>query len=341
MELKTLEELDGKRYVPWVAIAFAVANVASFAWEIFAGAPVSMPDAVWMYSHGGNFGPVTLDGEQWRLLTSMFLHYGAIHLVINLIGLLDGGRTVEKMYGHTGFVAIYLVSGLAGSLASAVRGVAVSAGASGAIFGVFGAFAAFLVLHRKRLDPAQVKKQSRGLVLFVVINVWLGLSIQGIDILAHAGGFGAGFLLGLALEIGTHEDQSTPKRSLLVGLLGAVLVLGASMVVPHRGNAQLAFVLKVVEAQRRGTDLLPAIRARSIPEDKLAERIESEVLKPWNNALETVGNPPMSTTDTMTKNGWEEIAQGLRTRDPDLVKKGQKRIAEAKNISSVLTEIRQ
>lgn len=340
MELETPEKMDGKRYVPWVAIAFAVANVASFAWEIFAGAPLSMPDAVWMFSHGGNFGPVTLDGEQWRLLTSMFLHYGAIHLVMNLIGLLDGGRTVEKMYGHAGMIAIYLVSGLAGSLASAVRGVAVSAGASGAVFGVFGAFAAFLLLHRKRLDAAQVKKQSRGLVIFVVINVWLGLSINGIDILAHAGGFGAGLLLGLALEIGTHQDQSTVKRSLLVGLIGGALVLGASMVVPRPDNAELTFVLKVVEAQRRGTDLLPAIQARSILEDRLADRIENEVLKPWNDALDAIGGRQMSAADTMTKNGWEEIAQGLRTRDTDLVKKGQKRLADAKAISSVMSTIR-
>jgi hypothetical protein len=272
---------------------------------------------------------VTLDGEQWRLFTSMFLHYGAIHLAMNMIGLLDGGRTVEKMYGHAGFIAIYLVSGLAGSLASALRGVAVSAGASGAIFGVFGAFAAFLILHRKRLDPAQVKKQSRGLLFFVAINVYLGLSIQGIDILAHAGGFGAGLLLGFALEVGTHQDQSTVKRSLLVGVLGAAIVLGGAMVVPGPENAELTFALKVLEAQRRGTDLLPAIRARSLPADKLADRIEKHVLKPWKDALDAAGNPMMSTTDTMTRDGWEEIARGLRTNDNKLVEKGQRRIAEA------------
>lgn len=113
------------------------------------------------------------------------------------------------------------------------------------------------------------------------------------------------------------------------------------MVVPKPVNAELTFVLKVVEAQRRGTDLLPAIRDRSIPEARLADRIEKEVLRPWNDALEAIGNPPMSTADTMTKNGWEEIAQGLRTRDSDLVKKGQKLLAEANAISSVLTEIRQ
>src|SRR5688572_25374045 len=121
---------EKRRQIPWVTIALAVANVAVFVWELSRGADAMEPTAQWMAEHGGNFGPVTLDGEQWRLLTSMFLHYGVLHIVMNMIGLLDGGRHVERMYGRAGFVAIYLVSGLAASLATSLRANVVSAGAS-------------------------------------------------------------------------------------------------------------------------------------------------------------------------------------------------------------------
>ena len=88
---------------------------------------------------GANFGPATKDGEWWRLATAMFLHFGILHLALNMWALWDGGRLVERLYGMRRFIAIYLISGVVGNLLSLiVRGdYAVSGGASGAIFGVY------------------------------------------------------------------------------------------------------------------------------------------------------------------------------------------------------------
>ena len=84
---------------------------------------------------GANFGPATQDGEWWRLGTAMFLHFGIIHLGLNLWALWDGGQLVERMYGSVRFTAIYFASGLTGNLLSLVanKGLAISGGASGAI----------------------------------------------------------------------------------------------------------------------------------------------------------------------------------------------------------------
>ena len=82
---------------------------------------------------GANFGPATQDGEWWRLGTALFLHFGIIHLSLNLWALWDGGQLVERMYGPVRFTVIYFSSGLAGNLLSLVanKGLAISGGASG------------------------------------------------------------------------------------------------------------------------------------------------------------------------------------------------------------------
>lgn len=321
---------------PWVAIFLAVANVAVFAWEISAGADPIQPTAPWMLEHGGNFGPVTLGGEPWRLLTSMFLHYGALHLVMNMVGLLDGGRHVERMYGHAGFLALYLVSGLAGSLASSVRGQAVSAGASGAVFGIFGAFAAFLLLHRDRLDREEVTKQARGLGIFLAYNIWFGVTAKGIDLLAHAGGLAAGFAVGLALEIGTDHKQSTVRRALLVGVLGVGLVFGLTLAAPTPTNAMMAFGPVESQVLDRWNALVKEAQAGTLEDDKLADVIENELLPAWRKAhadFERDGEGPLR-ADMLEyiearEEGWEIIAKGLRAGDEAMAGRGMARFSEA------------
>ncbi|MBA3394689.1 MAG: rhomboid family intramembrane serine protease [Deltaproteobacteria bacterium] len=327
------------RHIPWVTIVLAVANVAVFAWQLSAGAHAMQPTPQWMLEHGGNFGASTLDGEQWRLFTSMFLHYGVLHLVMNMIGLLDGGRHVERMYGRAGFLALYLVAGLAGSFATSLRSNVVSAGASGAIFGVFGAFAAFLVLHRKRLDKEEVAKQSRGLLVFLAYNIYFGVTAQGIDLVAHAGGLAAGFLAGLALEIGTHQDQSSVRRSLVVAVVGVGLVLGGAMLAspPTNAIADLGKVEAVV--LERWNKAVAEIQAGTMADDAAADVIEKELLPPWRKARlayekdgDGRGNekiyPLMVTYLTAREDGWAMIAQGLRAKDEALTKRGLERFAE-------------
>jgi len=148
---------------------------------------------------GAMYGPYIADGDYWRLFTAMFLHVGLTHLAFNGFGLFIFGQQVEKFYGPYRFGVIYILAGLAGSVASfALNDTAVGAGASGAIFGILGALVAFFVIHRDKLG--EFGRQSlTGFLILAAINLFIGFSIPNVDNFAHMGGFAAGFALTLPL----------------------------------------------------------------------------------------------------------------------------------------------
>ena len=149
---------------------------------------------------GANYPPAVLgQGEWWRLLTSMFLHIGFFHLLLNGWALYQLGSLFELMMGSLNMLLVYFVSGVAGSAASLFFTQGLSAGASGAIFGVLGALIAFLLRHRGRLNSFGTSLLGQ-LVIWALINVFIGFTTPGIDNAAHLGGCAAGFLLGLVLR---------------------------------------------------------------------------------------------------------------------------------------------
>lgn len=144
---------------------------------------------------GANYGPAIRAGEYWRLVTSMFLHGGLLHLALNGWALYQLGSLFEMLMGSSRMLLVYFATGIAGSLASAVFTQKPSVGASGAIFGLLGALIAFLLKRRGALTP-QGKSILSQLVGWAVINVFFGFTNPGIDNSAHLGGCAAGLLLG-------------------------------------------------------------------------------------------------------------------------------------------------
>jgi rhomboid protease GluP len=147
---------------------------------------------------GANYGPAIREGQYWRLVTSMFLHGGIVHLALNGWALWQLGSLLELLMGSPRMLLIYFASGIAGSLASATFTHTPSVGASGAIFGLLGALIAFLLRRRGALTP-QGKSILMQLVGWAAINVFFGFSTPGIDNSAHLGGGAAGLLLGFGL----------------------------------------------------------------------------------------------------------------------------------------------
>ena len=184
---------SGRPVVTWALLAVNI--LVWIATEIAGGSE----DTQVLLDFGAMFGPIIANGEYWRLFTAMFLHVGLMHLLFNGLALLIFGQVVERTYGHLQFAIIYVLAGLAGSVASyLLSSIAVGAGASGAIFGVLGALAAFFVARRDILGEMGRQNLS-GILIISGINLFFGFATPGIDNWAHMGGFVAGFALGLAL----------------------------------------------------------------------------------------------------------------------------------------------
>ncbi|QDV34576.1 rhomboid family intramembrane serine protease [Tautonia plasticadhaerens] len=206
----------------------------------------TVPDLI---AWGGNVGVlVALDGQTWRLLSSVFLHGGLIHIGLNMYVLYRAGPLIERLYGNAGFALLYLAAGLGGAMASAWwHPRVVSVGASGAIFGLIGGLGAFLVSHRTAI-PAQVLVRMRGgVVAFVLYNTLFGLAIPGIDNAAHLGGLVSGLLAGLLLQRPWPVPRPTAglPRQLAGGLVIAAALTVAAVVLDRQvlRNAEVRVAL--------------------------------------------------------------------------------------------------
>ena len=147
-----------------------------------------------LYRWGAKYGPAIADGEWWRLGLPMFMHIGLFHLLTNSIGLLIFGSMAERIFGSFAYLAIYLVSGIVGNVASFVMTPALGAGASGALFGVIGAFGVFLLLNRRLMG--ELGRQSLTTVAIIIaLNIVIGFVSTGIDNAAHVGGLLTGGMM--------------------------------------------------------------------------------------------------------------------------------------------------
>lgn len=171
---------------------------------------------------GGNFGPLTLASEPWRLITCTFLHANLPHLLVNLCLIAYVGSEMERTLGTLRYLWVYLVSGLVGSLVSVeFQPWNVSVGASGAIFGIFGA--AFFNVGGVPFDEVlkTIKRRVITLAIMILVAIAPGFFMPGIDNSAHFGGFIAGLVLGFAFVARGNKQY----RPLVIGSY-ATMTLG-------------------------------------------------------------------------------------------------------------------
>ena len=184
------------RQTPVTALLLA-AIVGVFGLELARGATTDVNELVAL---GANYGPAVLQhGQWWRLVSSMFLHGGFLHLLFNGWALIQLGGLFERWIGSGRLVLTYFATGICASLASVLFTDSPSVGASGAIFGLLGALISFLLRRRSRL-AAGGKSILSQLVFWAGLNLFLGASMPMIDNYAHVGGLLAGLLAGLLLN---------------------------------------------------------------------------------------------------------------------------------------------
>ncbi len=177
-----------------ITIALIAANVIVFIILMILG---KTEDTMFILEHGAMYEPYLIQGhEYYRLVTSMFLHFGINHLMNNMVMLGALGWNLEIETGKVRFLLIYILSGIGGNICSLLvneyKGIAVvSAGASGAVFGLMGA----LVCAAIQRHGSVGRLNKRGLIFMIVLSLYLGMTGGGVDNAAHIGGLICGFLI--------------------------------------------------------------------------------------------------------------------------------------------------
>jgi rhomboid protease GluP len=260
------------------------------------GVSPMLPTAGSLRDLGADFAPLTLGGQPWRLVAAMFLHFGVIHVGMNMLCLYQA-REVERVFGRLGFATLYLVAGLVGGVASLARQeLVVSAGASGAVFGVFGAFLGFLVARRKSIAPDAWQKAMRSMGSFVAINLIVSLQAH-IDLRAHVGGFATGAIGGAWLAAGDHAAARRAARSIAVAAIGVAISAAAVVWLPIPSGVDWlgptrALITEFGAVEHQTVDAYNAALARSkageLTDAQVADLIERDVIPPVRSVRDDI-----------------------------------------------------
>lgn len=330
---------------PWrapVTLALLAVNVLIFAMMLRQGAGWWHSSNAVQLAWGANFGPATQDGQWWRLATAMFLHFGIVHLALNMWALWDVGRLVERLYGRPRFLLLYLASGVFGNLLSLVvqGNRAVSGGASGAIFSLYGALLVFLWRERRQVDRREFRWMFGAASVFTVVTLVIGQVVPGIDNAAHVGGLLAGALVATCMSRPwtSHSPRARVGRwGAFAALLLGTAYLGTHIPAPsYRLGEELrarAAIRQFLNEDQRISQRWDAILSKGRREgqsfDELAGRIDADVTTDYQENFETLSAlhlgtaaPSAQTLEMLRKyaalrgDASQALADGLRSKDP-------------------------
>jgi len=337
----------------FVTPSLVAINVIVFAAMVVGGVGVIDPDGRMVVSWGSNFGPLTTDGQWWRLFTSMFLHFGIVHLAVNMWALYDTGRVVERLYGNAHFVLLYVGAGLGGSIASLLWNPMVnSAGASGAIFGVYGGLLAFMLDRRNQVPASIMNAQRLSAIMFILYSLISGMRHEGIDNAAHLGGLASGFVMGwlLARPLDAEARSTSGFRRLAIALAAATvaLVLAALPIKntgeTYRKDQQYLVDVKWLDEEEKRLaakiEQWQQLGRSGSPPAELAERLERDIIAPFQAIHDRLTKNPLDENSrlrahqalvlesiTNRLDAFRLLAESIRTDDPRKLEQAKARVA--------------
>jgi rhomboid protease GluP len=274
------ESLRTRTRRPILAPAIVTASVAVFLAAAGNSGPVG--DAETLLAWGASYAPRTTNGEWWRLVSSIFLHAGLVHLIVCMAGLAQVGFLVERMTGRAAFAAVYIGAGVLASIATLSEyPLAVHAGASGAVFGVYSLFLVARIVARCRSDGIEIPVSAlQPLLPAAAIFVLYTLGSGPAGRTAALAGLMAGSAGGVALTLGAGErGPSIPRAAAtLAGALAIAVVAG----VPLRGVTDVRPELQRLVAIEDETSktywaAVERFKRRRIAAGELAEMIDRKI----------------------------------------------------------------
>lgn len=316
---------------PWTSVTglIVIANVLVFVAMGLAGAGwLTVADMMPYMRYGANHAELTTDGEWWRLVASMFLHYGIMHLLLNMWALFEAGQILERLLGRSLYTFVYFGSGISGSLLSLVwhgtKG-AWSAGASGAVFGVYGSLVGYMLREKHALPKSVWQPGMKSALSFAGYNLVIGTMLPGIDNSAHVGGFVGGFALGWLVALPLDRDirrRLVPTRLGLGAVALAVAVGLGALAAPHydyRRSEEIAWSAAFHASDQREADSIAAFNEalqayRAGQPNPTLVRLLTHDLIPFNDAwIQSLATLPLS-PDHRTARRRDLALAGLRLR---------------------------
>jgi len=262
-------------------------NILVFILMLMSGVSVFEPSTNDLLKWGADFRPITLDGQWWRLLTSVFLHIGIFHILFNMYALLYIGLLLEPYLGKLRFGAAYLFTGIISSLTSIYwHPLTISAGASGAIFGMYGIFLALLTTNI--IDKKTRSALFTSIGIFVVFNLMNGTK-AGIDNAAHIGGLISGLIIGYAYYPSLKKpDLLNLKYITVIALLVATLTTSFVIYyqIPSDGIAE--YETKMRDFAKKERTALAVFNGEKRSESQMLLDIKDKGLVNWNEGLKLV-----------------------------------------------------
>lgn len=348
---------------PWVTQALIAINVLIYTAMV---AATHQPFAfavedlrLW----GGNFAPAISEGELWRVFTAMFLHAGIIHLGMNMWVLMAIGPLLERLFGVTTFLLLYVLAGLAGNVFGMLwHPLAVGVGASGAIFGLYGALMGFLFIRRNVIPAEVLRTLMQNGLYFLGINLVLGFSIPGVDVAAHLFGAAGGLIGGIIASCFTsqHAQLGWWMRNATLASLCVAALAAAPLLVPASTGA-LSQYLDAVQywgqqedvVLERYNSVIEESQQKEMSSREFASKLELEVLNPWSELRQrfpplgelppSVKSAPLAPKVYAYLEAMEEsfklLIRANRTDDEHLGERAAKKLEEAQSLADQMRQL--
>ena len=262
-------------------------NILIFVLMVASGINFLLPEGESLIRWGANFGPLTMSGQGWRLLTCCFIHIGILHLLMNMYALLYIGILLEPRLGEARFLGAYILTGIAASATSLWwHNLTISAGASGAIFGMYGVFLAMLTTNL--IEKTARKALLTSIAVFVGYNLLYGMK-SGIDNAAHIGGLLSGFVIGYAYLPSLRKTHETKLKYGTLGLISFLVILFAYFMYTNTSND----IGKYESGMKRFASMeAMALEVYQLPQDapdeQILEGLNDRGIYYWNENIKLI-----------------------------------------------------
>jgi rhomboid protease GluP len=330
---------------PWTSVTnlLIAANFAVFVAMGFLGAGWFEAAAMRPYVlYVANNAGATTDGEWWRIVTCMFVHYGAIHLLLNMWALFQTGHFVEKLLGRPLFALAYFGSGIVASFTTLFWNAdkVWSAGASGAVFGVYGMLLGFMLREKQAIPKSVFQPMLKSTLTFAGYNLFFGMVHPQIDNAGHIGGLIGGLALGwlVALPVDLEIRARLGSARLRLGLGAVALAAAGGAIFAPRFDYRFREELNWAEAIKGPVAKEPELlqRQQALTADfqqgkeggGLIRLLETEAIpfyEKWRDQLDAMVLTPGKLTDQRRKTlatlvrtkivNYRQLSAGLREKD--------------------------